>query len=660
MRFRKLTLKNFGAYLSEQEFRFDVRDNKNIVLIGGKNGAGKTTILEAIRIALYGSFAYGYKSESESYQKKIYSFLNKTALSNNESVYQVFLEFDYVEDLQRSVYTFKRQWYPSGTQVREEFSIIKDGMFIDDPKETDIIQTKINQVFPPKLFELCLFDGETISRIITEDLISEYLKEISHVLYNIDLFINLNKDIEALKKQLIGRHDPLLFKKYEQVVNEIEKIRARRIQLENTIDHLSNEIKEKQDEVDDLKRQFSIYGGLMREERENLLNEIYALEQERKEVSEQIKGFITGILPLYIVREELKNISRQMELEQQFDVYEYFSSIVTPSHLGEILSKLNLKSESEKEEYGSLLLEHLLKLIKPEGIKLIHRASFNQRSEVQSIINLIDQLNPDQILSWFSRSNDLLIQIQELRKKLEVNDTNSEFQEITKQIQNLTEEVAAASLKIEKLKSELETLDQDLIEKQKERNQLEQKMSVFNKNQTTLKNIEKIKKVSQEFIKIELEDKIEQVQSNALLMFRQLLRKENYVERIEISPVTFEVTLYSSDNTIIDKKMLSAGEKQILLLSLIWSIVKVSGRKIPFVFDTLLGRLDQSHRSKVLTKLIPDCGDQVIILSTDSEIDQQHLKLVLPYISSVGTLVNDPVTKLAKYEYNTYFDYVTV
>jgi DNA sulfur modification protein DndD len=659
MLFRKLVLRNFGAYFSKHEFHFDVKDHKSIVLIGGKNGAGKTTILEAIRIALYGPFAYGYKSESEGYQKKIYSILNRAALSNNESIYQVFLEFEFVEDLKRSVYTFKRQWYPSGIQVKEHFSIIKDGVLIDDLKETDIIQTKINRVFPPRLFELCLFDGETISRIITENMISDYLKESSYVLFNIELFINLNKDIDTIRKQLIGRHDPQIYKKYEQVIQDVERSCTRKLMLEKQVDKQSQEIKELQDEIENLKRYFSIYGGLVQEEREKILSEILALEQKRKEVSEQIKVFITGMLPLYIVREKLNRIADQMEREQQYDVFEYFSSRLTSHHMDELLRKSNLINEPG--EHGKQLLKQLLEFIKPNGVRPIHRASFYQRSQVQSVINSLDQLNINQVLTSFARSNELLLQIQELRKKIEINDTNSEFHEITNQIQQLSKALFEASLKMSKLQSELEALNLQLTDKQKEQEQLEQKMLAAYKDQTTLKNIEKIGSVSSEFIRVQLEDKMEQVQSHALSMLRLLLRKENYIKRIVINPVTFDVALYSANDTVIDKAMLSAGEKQILLLSLIWSIVKVSGKKIPFVFDTLLGRLDQNHKGNVLTKFIPECGEQVIILSTDTEIDLPQINMIAPYISSAGTLINDSAnTESAKYEKNKYFDYLTL
>jgi len=660
MIFRKLTLRNFGAYYSEHNFHFDVSEKKSVVLIGGKNGAGKTTILEAIRIALYGPFAYGYKSESEGYQKKIYTYLNRAALANHESKYQIFLEFEYVEDLQRSTYVFKRQWYPSGVQVKENFSIIKDGILIDDPKETDIVQTKINQVFPPKLFELCLFDGETISRIINENLISEYLKESSYVLFNIELFINLIKDIETIRRQLMGKHDPQLIKKYEQVVQDIERIITRRSKLETQLEQHRQKIKEMQDEIEDLKKYFSIYGGLVRDERDQIINEIYNLEQERKEVSGRIKAFIAVWLPFYIVRDELHIVANQMELEQQYDVYEYFSKSITSDKLEEVLRKINIK-KNKSDQYGKKLLEQLLEIVRPDGIQPIHRASFHQRSQVQSVISALNQLDSDQIMNWFTRSNELLLQIQELRKKVENNDRNSEFNEISNQIQQLTEALAAAHSRMSNILSELEVIEFQLSEKKKEQNQIEQKMSAAARDQTTLKNIERIIEVSREFIKAQLEDKMDQVQNNALSMLRQLLRKENYIERIEISPVTFDVTLYSSNNNLIDKTMLSAGEKQILLLSLIWSIVKVSGKKIPFVFDTLLGRLDHSHKGNVLSKFIPECGDQVIILSTDTEIDLPQINLIAPYISSAGTLVNDPsMTDSAKYEPSKYFNYLSV
>jgi DNA sulfur modification protein DndD len=96
--------------------------------------------------------------------------------------------------------------------------------------------------------------------------------------------------------------------------------------------------------------------------------------------------------------------------------------------------------------------------------------------------------------------------------------------------------------------------------------------------------------------------------------------------------------LFNSTNEEISKENLSAGEKQILLLSTIWAMAMSSKRRLPFVFDTLLGRLDQTHKKSIIEHFLPQCGDQVIILSTDSEIDREHFKLIKPSVAKVYTI----------------------
>ena len=132
---------------------------------------------------------------------------------------------------------------------------------------------------------------------------------------------------------------------------------------------------------------------------------------------------------------------------------------------------------------------------------------------------------------------------------------------------------------------------------------------------------------------MQIQKKLQQVQIEASIMLKRIFRKHNYVSSIKIDHKTYNVTLIDSHNDQIEKATLSAGEKEILLISLIWSIFKCSGRKVPFIFDTLLGRLDKTHKAAVLKEFIPICGKQAIILSTDTEIDEVHYRILEDHVA---------------------------
>ena len=655
MRFKKLTLNNIGAYYSNHTFNFSVNGSQKIILIGGKNGTGKTTILDMIRLSLYGPLAYGFKTENDGYQQRIYSLLNKKAIETHESLFQLFLEFDFVEDYQRSTYIFKRQWNLNDKKIRENFSIFKEGKHIADPQETDIIQTKINEIFPPQLFRMCLFDGEAISEIITKNLISSYLRDTANVVFNLDLFINLNKDLESHKKQLLNRKNPEVQNELEMITEELEIQGSQKGKILDSIVELNQKIAVKHHETDELKKQFNIYGGLKQEERDNVIAKINKLEQERSRITNKIKTFIVEALPLFLVKKELNDIKMQMELEQQYETYSYLESNISAEHISEILSNLELVSDSSNS-ISSSFLNDILNLVKPDIKDPIHRASFTQRSEIQNVLTNTNKFDLNDVSGWFSKSSRLLSQMQKLRKKVEVHDSNAEFQNMTEQIQILAKEIHEANDDLSKMETELKLIEEEKAIKEKKLTQLQQSLSSFEKAETTIQNINNIVEVNNEFIKIQLEDKLHQVQEEVVLMLNQLMRKGNFIKKVVICHKNFDVILFSNTDYEIDIKVLSAGEKQILLLSLVWAIVKVSERKIPFVFDTLLGRLDTDHKHNILTKYIPYCGEQIIILSTDSEVDRYHLDLIKPYLASTVTLVIDTNIQTSRLEVNNYFD----
>ena len=91
----------------------------------------------------------------------------------------------------------------------------------------------------------------------------------------------------------------------------------------------------------------------------------------------------------------------------------------------------------------------------------------------------------------------------------------------------------------------------------------------------------------------------------------------------------------------IDISRLSKGERQIFILSLYWAIIELSGQDIPFVIDTPYARIDASHRKEISEKFFPNISKQVIILSTDEEINEEYYKIIKPYVAKEYLLIND-------------------
>ena len=87
------------------------------------------------------------------------------------------------------------------------------------------------------------------------------------------------------------------------------------------------------------------------------------------------------------------------------------------------------------------------------------------------------------------------------------------------------------------------------------------------------------------------------------------------------------------------KSGLSAGEKEVFAISLLWGLAQTSQLNLPIIIDTPLSRLDSVHRDNIVRKYFPYAAEQVIILSTDTEVDSNYFKSLEPHLSGATRLV---------------------
>lgn len=125
---------------------------------------------------------------------------------------------------------------------------------------------------------------------------------------------------------------------------------------------------------------------------------------------------------------------------------------------------------------------------------------------------------------------------------------------------------------------------------------------------------------------------VSRIEALVLESFQRLVRKPGLISRLEIDPITFALQLTAGDGHVMVPSQLSAGERQLLAVAILWGLAKASGRPLPTVIDTPLGRLDSHHRSRLVERYFPHASHQVILLSTDEEISGPYHAALLPWI----------------------------
>ena len=152
-------------------------------------------------------------------------------------------------------------------------------------------------------------------------------------------------------------------------------------------------------------------------------------------------------------------------------------------------------------------------------------------------------------------------------------------------------------------------------------------------------------KVLEQF-EIELQKRKTDILSETITScYRKLSNKSNLIQKIVMDSQTLDLQYLSEDGRVVSKESLSAGEKQLMVIAILWALAICSKKKLPVIIDTPLSRLDVYHRMALIKTYFPNAGEQTIILSTDSEIDAACYQLMKENIGEEYTLRYDDETK---------------
>lgn len=156
--------------------------------------------------------------------------------------------------------------------------------------------------------------------------------------------------------------------------------------------------------------------------------------------------------------------------------------------------------------------------------------------------------------------------------------------------------------------------------------------------------------VMHEFVHRLQTQKVDILEKNITSCFRFLAQKQAIITSIIIDPETLDITLKDYKGGVLLKDQLSAGEKQMFAISILWGLALSSGYKLPVVIDTPMARLDSAHRSNFINKYLPNASSQVIVLSTDEEINGKYLDDIKAYVNKAYTLIYNDSEKCSTIE----------
>lgn len=633
MKLNKFELNNFGIYYENIEIDLSTKDN-NIILIGGENGAGKTTLLNAIKICLYGSISMGYKTNTDQYLNEIKNYYNYSADDENKRNMYLKMELTLNYKGDKIPLLIERSWAPNNN-FKESFSVLN--LSNHEYIEENTFKDYFHNVFPPSLFDFFIFDGELINDMFYTKKFNNIFKNAVKTVLNLNLPETIINDLEKVQQKRSNENINSVEKAYNELKFEAKNLEKEIQNKKENLTAIKEKIKFKESKKNDLEIRFSEEGGIYASERNKLKNKISNLENKKTKIKDEVNNLTETFLPFFMNEDLLIKIKKQLEKESGFKTFNEFNKKISDKKLIEIKNKLlknNVNENTNVDKYVEIIVDEIKSTFKPKNInddfKSIHYLSYPEEERLLNEINKIINFNKDLILAKVDSLNEIQNKIYSHKQKLKVNEENSDLKSLLKNIEECNIEIGRLKEKRDSIIDQIEKLEVKFEKINEEKNNKYDELKGLKKEINIPVICEKVDSVLEQFIDIKLNNKLDKLENKFLEIINKLFSIENYITEIEINRKNYEINLYGTNqNKLLN---LSSGEQELVILALLWSLSEMSKRVYPLVFDTLLGRIDQKHRDNIIKFLLAKSKKQIIILSTDSEINEYHYDKIAPFI----------------------------
>lgn len=656
MKFRKLTIENYKSFQFATEILFPIgEDGRSIFLIGGMNGAGKTSIMEAVTYCLYGG-----KTDD------IFRNINRRekAKGNANVAFEIVIEMDDGSEL-----IVKRSWTagavsePKPRDLSERLVVVRDGKRVSVQNQ-EIWQDFIRAAIPPGITQFFFFDGEKIQEIAADDHSEVRLKSSLEAALGIQYINRLASDIVYIKQEERKGFVEISDEDLDFKQSELKREKSKQGRKHQERDALRVDLDGFKDQLDEARKRFEAAFHVAPESREAMR------EQEKRrvvaanrlaQVESEIRGLCEKALPFSIAGKLFEGIRRQIEAER-----ESASGEAIKENAAALAKRIVRVVEEPEPIYTERLSAERLAELERRIFRLLKEGDPN--AEVTKVLDLSDR-DAARVLNRMEslESSDVFLlkplleeaqNLEALLKQLEgavgqggaLTGTERDlFEELQSVMESCSTQIGRKTEQLRLIEEDILALDKRISEIEVEIEKLYEKHNVSKEKADFIDECDAIASVLNQFVVRLRKNKVHLLQEKTFEMYRLLSSRSGLIKDITIDDRTYEIKITDRNGHEIRKSSMAAGEKEVFAISLLWGLAQTSELKLPIIIDTPLSRLDSTHRDNIVNNYFPNAGEQVIILSTDTEIDTNYYRALKPRLSGAASLEFDQRQELTTF-----------
>lgn len=643
----EITLHNFGLYQGTQHVKLTPpSSNKPIVLIGGLNGGGKTTFLDALQLGFFGPHAKCSNRGSLAYPEYLSRCIHRGSGKTEAGIEIV---FRHTVEGNEECYHLRRFWKVSDNGCKERFEIIKNGR--PEPALADNWATQVEEFFPANIAHLFLFDGEQIEAYASQADSSALIGAAIQNLLGLDMVDQLEKDLLVYERR--KRSEDKDSPRHAEITSSQDAIRD----LRRRIDALKQErasmqtyrIDKQRRALKKIEEKYRKIGGALYDQKDAIERKRSDSVQRVSDGEATLRDFAGGAAPLLFARVLLESAELRDQHEEECRRARELAGALKDrdkavlKHLRsqkaekKIIDALKTFFDTDRAERETLGKKDTVLDITPEVRSDLHtllRGDLDQlRIDAGKLLTQQTRLRTDE--------EQARVEYESLPSSDTVEYIVKEREELRTEIAELEAMYAAMGQDIERQQRELERREQALARlleaDAKDRGLRDDRSRI-------LSHSRKVRSTLGAFRHAVIARHVRRIEQLVLESYQQLLRKNALVTRLAINPEDYALTLYGRDDEPLSAERLSAGERQLLAIALLWGLAKASGRPLPTAIDTPLGRLDSVHRMHLVERYLPFASHQILLLSTDEEIAGDYHESLRPWIGHSYQLTYDDAT----------------